>query len=252
MKKIITIILFIICFPLFSGDLDDFERSVRNEDKGSSSSSGDGCTDALCDVGCALCGEGCLEMAAPLIDIIIDAGAITTDRIKGDHNSRKRSNGGFTIPFLRLDSNVSYINKNLYSINNRVEAGYGAFAGVIDVNIYNEKDPKDQLIHSDILFLYRIATSNRFEIDFSAGLSYMGGNSETFGFKSGIPIRISPADFIGFEIRPAIIYTENPIADLDISAYLGYRYLGLTIGYKFLGTPDSYLSGFYAGVRYIL
>lgn len=243
----------------YSGDLDDFEKGITDEDEEDNYDDSDSDSDGEC------IGEGCgvcLEILADetfhivtqlIVDAAVKTGVVSHNIATGKNGEIKRKKGSILLPIIRLDSSYSYIKKDLYSINNRIELGFGAISLVTDVNIYNESNPDDKLYQIDGLVLYRMSFSRNFEVDISLGVNNILGDSSTFGVKSGLPIRIKANDYLGIEVRPALIYLENNVLyDLDSSLFIGRRFIGLTAGYKLFGDNNNILHGPYIGVRTML
>lgn len=253
---LIIILLTSLITYTYSGDLDDFEKGITNEDEDDYFNDSDSDTDDECLAeGCELCFDLLTDEAFHIftqliVDVTVKTGVVSHNIATGKNGEIKRKTGSLLLPIVRLDSSYSYIKKDLYSINNRIELGFGAISLVSDINIYNETNPDDKLYQIDGLILYRMSFSRNSEIDISIGVNNILGDSSTFGIKSGLPIRIKPKDYLGIEIRPALIYLENNILyDLDASVFFGKRFIGLTAGYKLFGDSNNILHGPYIGIR---
>ena len=64
-------------------------------------------------------------------------------------------------------------------------------------------------------------------------------------------MKVNPADWLGLEFRPAWYRPqERTIGDYDLSASLGWRYIDLRCGYRWLWMQGegTLLDGPYAGV----
>lgn len=249
MKKILLLIL-LPSISLFAGSLDDFEKEIRKkpeyetENRKSSRSSGD-CMSEACG---SITGEICGSILSSAIDETCKS---TSDNSTDSLLTPDHKPGDFLLPYFRVDSNYSYINKNLYSINNRVEGGYGLFAGSLEFNIYNELNPRDELYQFSFLVLTRFKLIDTLEISPSFGYHSLTGNNITEGFKIGTVIRISPIDNIGVEFRPHTIISQyESIFDFDSSIHWSFRSFGITLGYKYFGNSNTNMYGFYTGLRF--
>lgn len=259
MKRVLLTIISLLCVTLFAGDLDDFEKKIRTkpdydtESEYNSSSSGDGCNDGCAD---ALC----LILAATTEDSEHSHSYDEPDYSEPEYSepddyesdfdfNSDREPGDFLMPMVRLDSNYSYINSDLYSINNRIEGGYKYIGAALEFNLYNERNPKDTLKQFGAVILIRLKLEV-LEIIPAMGYSSISNNDTTEGFKLGSIIRFSPVKYFGFELRPyAIMSGFNTLYDIDMSIYGGNRHWGITLGYRYLGNENASMDGFYTGIR---
>ncbi len=252
MKVIFLSIIVLISTTLFSGELDDFEKGIRTEpeyeteSEHSSSSSSDECLE-----GCAssLCEEVTIDICVSLTSTLI-SGAIEAGNENKKQTQNPNKSTSFILPTYRFDSNFSYISDTLYSINNRIEAGSGAFAVAGDLNIYKEFHSEDTFYQSDLLFLFRMKFSTGFELDSVLGINYTYINEVTLGCKTGLNIRINPNKNWGLEFRPTIIFSEFiTLFNYDMSIFRSFNTWGISAGYKYLGNEVVQMGGFYLGLR---
>lgn len=251
MKKILLFLL-IPSISIFSGSLDDFEKEIRKKPKyeteNKSSSSSESCM-----------GDACGSIAGEICGSILSTVAEESCKSISSRNNNgtntllfpERDPGDFLMPVFRVDSNYSYISNNLFSINNRIEGGYGLFACSMEYNIYNELNPEDRLYQFSFLVLTRLKLIDELEISPSFGYHSLIGNNVTDGFKIGTVIRVSPIENVGIEFRPhSIISQYNSIFDFDGSIHWSFRNFGITFGYKYFGNNSTTMQGVYTGLRF--
>lgn len=260
MKKILLIILAsLIALNIHSGELDDFEKGIwdtndpeNDTDYDSDSISSSDCADSACDAACSVCasdaGQECVIL---VLGGITHGGVLSYDIATKGGKEKKRKNGTFILPQFRLDSSFSYVSQDVYSINNRLEVGFGPIAFDANYNLYKEKnDSNDELNVLDTSLIYRMAFTRDIEVDLSFGISTLAGNFSLTGFKLGLPVKFKTSKSWGVEFRPSMIFLENSsIFDFDASVLWSMRYFGFTAGYKVYGNDNNYLHGPYIGVR---
>lgn len=256
MKKILLIILVsFFTLTIYTGELDDFEKGIwdtnapdSDTSNNSSSVDGDDCLDAVCTVCGSEAGQQCLILT---FGGIVHGGALSYDIATSGGKEKKRKNGTFILPQFRLDTNISYVSENVYSINNRLEAGFGPIAFDANYNLYKEKNfSNDGLNVIDTSLIYRMAFTRDIEVDLSLGISTLAGNFSLTGFKLGLPVKFKTSKRWGVEFRPSMIFLENSsVFDFDASVLWSMRYFGFTAGYKVYGNDNNYLHGPYIGVR---
>jgi hypothetical protein len=167
--------------------------------------------------------------------------------------------GGATLPYIRADVNWQYINSNLEAGDLRVEAGYKLLAFHGRHTVYTESNPSDELTINQYYGVLRFGGSlsdpalphASWEIGLGLGAAQQQGNQEHSSGAFTIPIKFHPADWVGIEFRPAWYKPQDRIiSDYDVSASLGYRYVQLRGGYRWLWLQGEghFFNGPYAGV----
>lgn len=167
--------------------------------------------------------------------------------------------GSPVLPYLRADYNRQYIDSNLDAEDIRIEAGYKLLAFHGRHTRYMETNPTDELTINQFYGVFRLggsypaeyAQSHGWEIGLGAGVVQQQGNEEHSSGALTLPIKYYPTEWIGFEFRPAWYRPqERTIGDYDISASLGWRFIQLRGGYRWLWLQGKghYFNGPYAGV----
>jgi hypothetical protein len=146
------------------------------------------------------------------------------------------------LPYVRTDYNWQYLNANLMADDVRLEAGYKLLAFQGRHTRYVEKNPSDELEVGQYYCMIRVggeeATDTRqnwWEIGMGLGGMQQRGNSEFSSWAAAVVIKIYPAEWIGFEFRPAWYSPqERTIGDYDLSASLGWRFVQFRGGYRWI------------------
>lgn len=268
MRRIFLLMLIFATLGVFSGELEDFEKGIWESDEpdndsdydsdydSDSDSSSNECLEGLCSVGCEVCasevGQQCFIITA---DLITSAGIISYDIATEGGEHKKRDNGSLLLPIVRYDCNMSYIvnKENVFSINQRLEVGFGPIAIATNFNQYKEENiTNDMMEVIDGSIIYRMSFNRNLEIGLSLGASILSGEykGNKTGFKLGHPIRYIVNKNLGLELRPSYILLENTtLFDFDASVFWGIKYFGFNLGYKVYGNDKYYMHGPYLGVR---
>ena len=163
--------------------------------------------------------------------------------------------GQATVPYVRFDYNWQSADWDVADA--RLELGYKLFAFHGRMTRYNDSLGKELDVHQYYGVLryggYRPGfVPGTFELGIGLGLAQHTGDVEDDS--SGaitVPLKYHPVDWFGIEFRPAWYkWQEITIGDYDLSASLGYRYVQLRGGYRWIwdnGAVDEQ-SGPYAGV----
>jgi hypothetical protein len=167
--------------------------------------------------------------------------------------------GEMTRPYVRADFNWQYIDDDLEAQDLRIEAGYKLFAFHGRHTRYLESNPDDELTFNQYYGVLRFGGSinhetfrnSTWEAGLGAGLAQQMGNEEHSSWALTIPMKFYPTDWAGVEFRPAWYrWSELMIGDYDVSASLGWRFVQLRGGYRWLWMQGEghILNGPYAGV----
>jgi len=165
--------------------------------------------------------------------------------------------GDQTLPYLRADYNWQYIDSDLYAQDIQLEVGYKMLGFLGRHTVYSESNPNDQTSLDQYYAMLRFGQSNikrgpyGLEIALGLGGIVFKGNSEDTSGALTIPIKFYPTQWIGFEFRPAWYFiNEKTIGDYDLSASVGYRFVHLRGGYRWLymQSEGSHLNGPYLGL----
>ncbi len=169
------------------------------------------------------------------------------------------TSGKLTKPYLRADYNRQHINSNLDAQDLRVEAGYKLLAFYGRHTLYTESNPSDELTLNQYYGLLRFGDTLRhedflngaWEVGLGLGTAQQIGNEEHSSWALTVPVKFYPTDWFGVEFRPAWYRPQDRmIGDYDLSASLGWRFVQVRGGYRWLWMQGvgHLLNGPYAGV----
>jgi hypothetical protein len=165
--------------------------------------------------------------------------------------------GQATAPYVRVDYNFQWAD-DVDAHDGRIELGYKLLAFHARMTQYT--DTTDFTL--DVRQYYAVLRygghrpdflPGTFEFNFGLGVAHHTGDIEEEDSSGAVTfgIKYYPVEWFGMEFRPAWYRWENiTIRDYDLSASVGYRYLQLRGGYRWLwdqGVVDVQ-SGFYTGV----
>jgi len=179
------------------------------------------------------------------------------DYEKGQGKLFSHDVGDQTLPYLRADYNWQYVDSDLYAQDIRLEAGYKILGFSGRHTVYSENNQNDQLSIDQYYGLLRFHNSEEAHglhaIEFALGLGgvILKGNSEQSTVAFTVPIKFYPKQWVGFEFRPAwYSVNDKTIGDYDLSASVGYRFIHLRGGYRWLymQSEGSRLNGPYLGL----
>lgn len=151
------------------------------------------------------------------------------------------------MPVVRADYNWQHLNSNLTADDVRVEAGYQFFSFQGRHTRYTEKNPDDRLDLNQFYGVVRVGDeegtdfiTNWGEIGLGAGCAQQNGNANDFSWALTMPVKLYPAEWIGVEFRPAWYRPQDRvIGDYDLSVSLGWRFVQLRGGYRWLWVQVS-------------
>jgi hypothetical protein len=167
--------------------------------------------------------------------------------------------GAATMPYVRADYNWQYIDSNLDAEDLRIEAGYKPLAFYGRHTVYTESNPTDELTLNQYYGMLRFGgalqhedfPSGSWDVGLGLGAAVQEGNDEHSSWAFTLPVKLYPTDWFGVEFRPAWYRPQDRvIGDYDLSASLGWRYVQLRGGYRWLWIQGvgHELNGPYAGV----
>ncbi len=170
--------------------------------------------------------------------------------------------GEATAPYLRLDYAWQYVDSDIDAHDLKLEAGYKPFA--LHVRHSHYKDRSDGFL-MDINQYYGVlryggyvpdSIPGSFEIGIGFGAAQIDTNDagieeHTRGAIT-VPLKYYPVDWAGVEFRPAWYKWNDEagvIGDYDFSIALGYRFVMLRGGYRWLWLQGegTFNDGFYVG-----
>jgi hypothetical protein len=194
--------------------------------------------------------------------MVADGNAGGEDWAEEDHRlNMHHEPGSPVLPYLRADYNRQYIDSHLDADDVRIEAGYKMLAFHGRHTRYMEHNPSDDLTINQFYGVFRVGGTypasspeiHGWELGLGFGAAQQQGNEEHSSGALTIPIKFYPAEWIGIEFRPAWYRPQaRTISDYDLSASLGWRYLQLRGGYRWLWLQGQghYFNGPYAGVSF--
>lgn len=170
--------------------------------------------------------------------------------------------GEATMPYVRIDYNRQVIDDALEADDFRIEAGYKMLAFYGRHTLYMEEPedgPDDELTLNQYYGMLRFGGAlthedfwaGSWQVGVGAGVAQQESNAEHSSWAFTVPVKFYPTEWFGLEFRPAWYRPqERVIGDYDISASLGWRYLQLRGGYRWLWIQGigHELNGPYAGV----
>ncbi len=170
--------------------------------------------------------------------------------------------GKLTKPYVRADYNWQHINSNLDAQDLRVEAGYKLLAFYGRHTLYTESNSTNNLNELTLNQYYGMLRfgdtlrhpdfpNGSWEIGLGLGTAQQMGNEEHSSWALTVPVKFYPTDWFGVEFRPAWYRPQDRvIGDYDLSASLGWRYVQLRGGYRWLWVQGEghMFNGPYAGV----
>lgn len=169
--------------------------------------------------------------------------------------------GAATMPYVRVDYNWQRINSDLEAEDLRFEAGYKWLAFHGRHTLYSENNPSDELTVNQYYGVLRIGGlvegANLPNASWEAGIGlgvvqHMDDEEKSSGAIT-VPLKFYPTEWLGLEFRPAWYrWYEKAIGDYDASASLGWRYVQIRGGYRWLWMQGEghLLNGPYAGVSF--
>lgn len=167
--------------------------------------------------------------------------------------------GGATMPYIRADYNWQYIDSNLEAEDIHVEAGYKLLAFYGRHTVYTESNPTDELTVNQYYGMLRFGgalahadfSTGTWDVGLGLGTAVQEGSEEHSSWAFTVPVKLYPTDWFGVEFRPAWYRPQDRvIGDYDLSASLGWRFVQLRGGYRWLWIQGigHELNGPYAGV----
>ena len=172
------------------------------------------------------------------------------------------SPGEAAMPAIRTDANWQFIDGDNEAIDGRLELGYKFVAFHARVTRYEDTLADLTQNINQYYGVLRIGghwpdlAPGAFEIGIGAGVAHHKGDlSDSTSAAFTVPVKYYPVEWLGFEFRPAWYHgdysgEEYTIGDYDLSASLGWRYVQLRGGYRWLWFQGlgEYLDGPYAGI----
>jgi len=240
-----------------AGELDDFEEEATETESGSSQSSEDashnghhgdgelaelgGVMFELIGLGIAYGGANSWHRASETLE---------PEQVGDEYPGRPRRPGEAGVPFVRLDvAHHNIRNAQAQAVDSRFEGGYGPFALQLHHTHFDEDDPNDKLDLIRGFALYRMSFGSAFEWDLGGGPIFIEGEGSNTGGGFTSPVLFHPARSWGLEYRPAWFWVNgNQIAEHDVAVLVGWDYVSVKLGYRWLETDGEELNGPYTGL----
>lgn len=155
----------------------------------------------------------------------------------------KHTLGSLTMPYVRADYNWQHIDSNLKAVDLRVEAGYKVLAFYGRHTLYTESNPTAELTVNQYYGMLRFGgtlphgefLSGSWEAGLGLGMVQQIGVEEASSGAFTVPLKFYPTNWIGVEFRPAWYHwNDRAIGDYDLSASLGWRFVQVRGGYRWL------------------
>lgn len=242
---IVAIPFTLISAYALAGKLEDFEREAT-EDTGREHDSGDPEVDDEPDSEDGL--AGLVVDVAGLF--VLARGVESWQRVRppaaGVEGTtvQPRRSGEALIPFVRVDAGYQAVESDVDAIDARLEVGFGPFAVQGRGTHYREDDPDDELDLMQAHALYRMSFGSKVEVDLGVGAMVLSGDDTRHGISGTVPILIHPWEVVGLEFRPAWAgLGGHTVGDYDLALVVGWRYLRLRSGYRWLSSGPASLNG---------
>jgi len=189
------------------------------------------------------------ELVGDIANVILDAagqmGALTFQRLTSEaDDSVRREPGDILIPFVRYDFFRQSVNASIYANDNRIEAGFGPIAVLLEEYIFHNRATGSGLTIDRQMFLYRMSPSKDFEFDLGLGQTTLAGVERTPLGSFSIPAKLRVAEGVVVEFIPT---WSGIMSDYEAALHWGMQYGSLKVGYRYLSTPTANLKGPYAG-----
>ncbi|MDF7806563.1 hypothetical protein P4E94_03870 [Pontiellaceae bacterium B12219] len=174
----------------------------------------------------------------------------------------KHRSGQQALAFVRADLNWQYVDRDNDAVDARIELGYKVLGFQARTTTYaNSSADLSQRVNQFYGLLryglqYRDLFPGVIELAFGLGVATQRGDvSNDSSPALTFPVKYFPADWLGFEFRPAWYEADHAgivynIGDYDLSASLGPRFVQLRAGYRWLwyNSIGRFNDGPYIGV----
>lgn len=118
-----------------------------------------------------------------------------------------------------------------------------------DLIRYREAQPEDQLDVAHGNFALRVPINNATYLGLGMGLYNLRGEKSTFGWAFYTPLTVRPTQYFSLEFAPSLInFNGTSVLDVDMSANIKWKHLGLRGGMRILKSPLQDIQGPYIGM----
>jgi len=160
--------------------------------------------------------------------------------------------GTVGMPYARFDYHWQYLDPHTAASTYTLETGYrhAAFSG--RMSRYRDDEDNETLDINQYYALGRTGRSSDIgsvQIGMGIGGYVINGEKHKAGAAFTVPISYCYKDIVGIEFRPAFADINGAtVRDYDVSISLGYQYVQLRAGYRWLWVDSgSWLDGYHAG-----
>lgn len=189
--------------------------------------------------------------------IFLSAGNYSNERMNPSENFeyqiRPRENGEPLIPIIRSDSTLGMLSLQMYSLDQRIEFGYGALALSGRYTLFFETDEPSRLHLWESYIHYRMSLGNIIEFSPGVGAFGMLANSEYSGLSLSLPLRLYIRDYASLELISGFNFYPSGVTafDTDLSILIDLGNIYPRFGFRRYGSDYSTLDTFYAGLTLV-
>ncbi|MCK5198007.1 MAG: hypothetical protein KAR21_06635, partial [Spirochaetales bacterium] len=132
-----------------------------------------------------------------------------------EYQIKPREKGDPLIPIIRSDSTLGMLSLQMYSLDQRIELGYGALALSGRYTLFFETDKPSRLHLLEGYIHYRMSFGDIIEFSPGAGVFGMSANSEYSGFSLSLPLRLHLKDYASLELISGFNFYPSGITGVD-------------------------------------
>ena len=197
------------------------------------------------------------ELMARLIWYGLLSGGITSQERMHSQDPQfpwPRATGEPLIALIRSDSSAQMIQTDLFALDQRIEAGYGAFAAVGRYTFFFETDTPSKIHLWNAHLLYRMSIADVMEISPGLGAFGMTGENSYQGFSLTLPVRVNINRTFSLEMISTFNFYPSGAVGSDFEAAVMPDWNGINprLGWRSYGSSGGgYLQGFFAGLTLV-
>jgi hypothetical protein len=197
------------------------------------------------------------ELMARLIWYGILGGGVTSQERMHSRDPEfpwPRKKGEPLIALSRSDTAIQLVQADLYALDERFEAGYGAFGATGRYTLFFETDTPAKIHLWSAHLLYRMSIADVMEISPGLGVFGMTGENSYQGFSLTLPVRINIDRRFSCEFISAVNFYPSGAVGSDFEGALLLDWEGICprIGWRSYGSSGGgYLQGFFAGLTLV-
>lgn len=247
---LVALLALLIIFPGWTQELGAFEESFQTEREKEKQETSDNSEE-----------EGSPsffgELMARLIWYGLLGGGITSQERMHSRDPDfpwPRKTGEPLIALFRTDSALQIIQPDLYALDERLEAGYGAFGAAGRFTLFFETDTPSKIYLWNAHLLYRMSIADAAEISPGLGIFGMTGDNGYQGFSLTLPVRINIDRRFSFEMVSTFNFYPSGAVGTDFEGALMLDWSGINprIGWRSYGSSGGgYLQGLFGGLTLV-